>query len=164
MALLYHAANVSMHFSAFLIKCMPAGRGRIVLYIDETRPGNIIRPDNARAYNSIYWTLLEFPAWYRARDELGWIPFASIMTKDLQAAGTNVAEVMKVVMRIFWGPTDGDWNMEEPGMVVRHRGNPTRLRLTFAGFLGDAKSHAEVLSLKGSSGRMPCPNCLNCLG
>ena len=77
---------------------------------------------------------------------------------------SSIGELMKIVMRISFGPEDGDWNLAEPGMLVNHRGHKIRIRLRFAGFLGDAKSHAEVLSLKGSSGRMPCPNCLNCLG
>jgi hypothetical protein len=50
---------------------------RLALYIDEVVPGNVRRPDDGRAYNAVYWTFIDFPAWFLASQH-GWFPLCYI--------------------------------------------------------------------------------------
>ena len=54
-AFLYLACTESMYFFPFLFTYSCAEIGRLCFYMDGTRPGNVLRPDLARAFNSIYW-------------------------------------------------------------------------------------------------------------
>ena len=165
MALVHQCCKVSQPFASFLLSCLRGGtQGSIVLYIDMTTPGNNLRPEVARSYYGCYWTLLEFPSWYRAQDALGWIPFACIMATDLKASGTSIAALMKHIIRIFFSPDDGNWNFSNPGIRVPYAGAMRHISFNFAGFLGDVASHAEVLGLKGASGLKPCPCCMDVVG
>ena len=38
---------------------------RIGIYVDDSRPGNNLRPDQGRKYYAYYWTFLELPDWFR---------------------------------------------------------------------------------------------------
>ena len=53
-AWLYTIATQAPAFLAFMLHFLESNVARIVFYIDETRPGNILRPDMARAFHSIY--------------------------------------------------------------------------------------------------------------
>lgn len=51
-----------------------AGSVRIAFYMDETTPGNVLRPDHGRSLACFYWTLMELPSWFRSR-HCGWFYF-----------------------------------------------------------------------------------------
>ena len=60
-ALLFKLCTVNVAFATFLKSCCKGGRARVIIYADETRPGNVLRPDKGRALQCLYWTLAEFP-------------------------------------------------------------------------------------------------------
>ena len=55
-------------FGAFFQQCVaPCGHASIVMYSDETQPGNQLHPDSKRKLVCFYWTVLEFPGWFLNR-------------------------------------------------------------------------------------------------
>ena len=70
-AWLWLLCTQTTHYCAFLRHCVAAGPARVVLYADEATPGNQLRPDKARSYYAIYWTIAEYPDWLRSRHG-GW--------------------------------------------------------------------------------------------
>ena len=87
-AFLFLACKLSQMFASFLYACTVKAGGilRFALYLDKAVPGNDKRPDGGRGTQCVYWTCLEFPAWFRSR-RCGWLPFAYILQKDLKNAG-----------------------------------------------------------------------------
>ena len=48
------AQAFAKHFSSALVNCC----GRLVLQIDEAKPGEAMRPDQGRPFHDAYWTLI----------------------------------------------------------------------------------------------------------
>ena len=44
-----------------------AGFARIIFYMDEATPGNVLRPDAGRTLACFYWSFMELPSWFRSR-------------------------------------------------------------------------------------------------
>ena len=82
-AWLYTAAHVSATYCGFLRNWLAGNICQVVLYEDECTPGNIRRFDKGRKYIAIYWSVLDFPHWFRTR-HIGWIPLCFIQTKRLK--------------------------------------------------------------------------------
>ena len=70
-ALLWILCKQTPHYFACLRHCVAAGPARVVLYLDEAVPGNQLRPDKARSFYAIYWTLADYPDWFLSRHG-GW--------------------------------------------------------------------------------------------
>ena len=87
-ALLHRAAELSAEFGTFVAACIQAngGEGHVVWYSDECKPGNALRPEPARTFNGIYWTLAEFPDWYRNKCDTAWMPCAYVLSAELKHA------------------------------------------------------------------------------
>lgn len=46
-----------------------AATDNVVMYADEIKPGNVLRPDKGREQLCFYWTLKELPSWFVSRDQ-----------------------------------------------------------------------------------------------
>lgn len=78
-AMLCHCLTTYYMLLHFLANCRkPGGLLTIILYLDEATPGNQLRPDNGRACQCVFWSILEFPQWFRSRN-LGWLPFSYVL-------------------------------------------------------------------------------------
>ena len=55
-ALLFQLCTVSVAFATFLKSCCKGGRVRVIIYADETRPGNALRPDLQCLVRATPWT------------------------------------------------------------------------------------------------------------
>jgi len=122
-ALLHQVSQRSPYFGGFVVKCVNRDTGRIILYIDSTTPGNQNRPDHGRSYDGIYWTIAQFPGWFRTQGGIGWIPFAFVPKVDLEKAGCSQAVLMDKVMRLFWNPVEGEFNLERAGVRINAQGH-----------------------------------------
>ena len=77
-ALLNRLSIMSDTFGPFLRECLQGRRGTIGFYMDEVVPRNQLRPEKARTYQAIYWSLLQFPNWFRTRENaIGWFTILS---------------------------------------------------------------------------------------
>ena len=101
-ALLEHAASISL-FSEFLAKLVASDPDHmldIVYYLDKATPGNDKRPDHGRSCQCVYFTFLQFPAWFRSRRN-GWIPFTYILVEDQKEATLTDPMLVRFLVRTF---------------------------------------------------------------
>jgi hypothetical protein len=158
-ALVYMLSQISTEFSDLmrdiiskLNSASPALN--ILLYIDECRPGNVLRPDKGRALQHILWTFVEFPEWLTVRDQ-GWFTFGCIRTSAIATLPSHISCLMKHVVHSFlnFGTTGG--------MVASPTSGPLLFKAKLAGVLGDEKGLKEVFGSKGPGGTKPCLSCKN---
>ena len=81
--LLHHAMSSSGEFAANLLEAQRVSATnvlRICVYMDKSRPGNELRPDEARNMQCIYFNFIDLPAWFRSRG-CGLCPFLYVLQK-----------------------------------------------------------------------------------
>jgi hypothetical protein len=158
-ALVYMLSQISAGFSALMHNIIGKLNSNspelnILLYIDECRPGNVLRPDKGRALQHILWTFVEFPEWLTVRDQ-GWFTFGCIRTSAIATLPGHISCLMKHVAKslLNFGTTGG--------MVAAPNSEPLLFKAKLAGFLGDEKGLKEVFGTKGPGGTKPCVSCKN---
>ena len=82
-AWLWVLCTQTAHYLAFLRHCVAAGPARVILYLDEAVPGNQLRPDKARSFYAIYWTLADYPDWFLSRHG-GWHDVCQIRVSTVE--------------------------------------------------------------------------------
>jgi len=158
LALLYHLATISTAFGDLMAESVvPGVPMRVVIYIDEICPGNPLRPDKARTLQAIYWCLADWPQWVLQRTA-AWPCFGTIRSSIVKDLPGGVAQLMKLILNVFWPPT-GDSFMN--GVTIFVRSMPIIVTGIFAGFLADEKAHKELTGTKGASGSKICITCNN---
>ena len=143
-----------------------ARAGRVVIYGDEVRPGNVHRPDTARLYTGIYWTLMELPDWFR-NSQAAWFPLCYLRATAVQQFEAGLSQVMVSLLEAMWSPVEGGENLAREGLRVPLAEEPLaflHFRLTFASWLGDEKFLKEVTCAMGASGVKMCFCCMNAVG
>ena len=162
MALIFKMASIRPEFGDLLHKaCVQDGYMDLVLYFDEIKPGNILRPDSGRAQLCIYFTFGNLPHWARSR-AWGWWHFGSFPMKLLAKVPAGASFLMARVLDVFFGRTsslsfaDGVPCIASCGAFV--------LRAHFKTLVADEKALKEAWSLKGASGTKPCYECANVVG
>ena len=163
-ALLHHASVTCKCFGPFLEAC--AGRAphnvlNVVVYVDKATPGNDKRYDEGRASDCIYWTLLEYPRWYRARLD-GWAVLAYPTKFDMHAAGVTDSMLLRWAVSVFFGSRT--WCLNTVGIRINVAGRPVKLRCRFSSFLADFEAHQYGFSFKGAAASVPCPMHRNVMG
>ena len=100
LALLWTMASASEGFGMFLLACLGGAAGDFILYLDDVRPGNILRPDPGRVYYSILWSLAQYPRWYASR-ELGWLPLCFVRTTQLDRIDGGISQVIAALLQVL---------------------------------------------------------------
>ena len=158
------AAELSQPFNKFLQRHLPK-KASISIYNDETTPGNQHRPDNARSYTALKWTLLDLPTWFRERKH-GWFRFGYILTDDLvKMLGGPAALAVAMLLEFF--PASSGFSFEHTGMKLPEAEagrQEYHFNAEFTFFIVDEKAGKEDLDLKGAGGAKPCSWCKNILG
>ena len=164
-AFLYHACMLSQMFASFLFECTAKAAGgvlRFVIYLDKATPGNDKRADGGRATQCVYWTCLEFPAWFRSR-RCGWLPSTYILQKDLKDAGIIDSQLMRLWVHTFD-------NEEAPpnitaGFALPNGGRTWVLKGRCCVFVADWEQHIRGFNFIGYNGLIPCGGiCKNVIG
>ena len=144
-AFLYYSCASTPYFS-FLVATLGARLlGRLVFYLDETKPGNVLRPNAARAMIGIFWGIADLPDWWRAKTAF-WFVFAHVPTITMRRIKGGASAVFLRILQVFWS-SEGH-NMERLGVRVRRR--VLRFRYGFA--IVDEKAEKEIFGLKGAGG------------
>ena len=160
-ALLHYLCSVSPDFASLLGSVASASHDRtlrLVLYADEVTPGNVLRPDAGRKFWAIYWTVCEFPEFFR-RSEDSWFTVATIRSKFLETIPGGLSAVMKEFLKHVWLPETG--NLATTGLMVPVPGGRQWFRATFCGFCADEAALKTIYNVKGASGTRPCLLCKN---
>ena len=109
-----------MGFGRFLLSCLGGAAGDFILYLDDVRPGNILRPDPGRVYYSILWSLAQYPRWYAAMMQ-GWPPLCFVQSIQLDRIDGGISRVIAALMQVLWDANAGD---ARPGTVGCARRGP----------------------------------------
>ena len=161
LALVFLLSTLSEAFGKLMSDIIAGNRTlSVILYCDEFRPGNVLRPDKGRGTQNILWIFSDFPDWFVCRAD-AWFQFGVMRTSTLLEEGDGAASaLMRKVLKTFWC-TEGGPNLQIGGGLVQH-GNDTLLyKARFGGFLGDEKGMKEVFNSKGPAGMKPCLSCKN---
>ena len=160
LALLYHLTEQSCGLRAamhiMLSKLADGDLLRFILFIDECRPGNVLRPDKGRALQHILWSFVEWPEWLSVREQ-GWFTFGCIRSVAIETLPAGTSNLMKHVLHVF------DEMKVTGGMIagLLENDGPKLFKGRFAGFLGDEKGLKGVYNTKGPSGTKCCLSCKN---
>ena len=104
LALIYMLTQVSIGFAKLLKDTVDThGMLSIVLFVDEIRPGNVLRPDLGRATQDIFWTFAEFPDWYVVKDD-AWLVFGGIRSAIVNKIEGDMSLLMANVLHVFFSP------------------------------------------------------------
>ena len=163
-ALLRMLTERSDHYGKFLTDCLASGHGSVILYSDKTVPGNALRPDKGRAFFAVYWTLAEFPAWFRKSHDHGWFCLANAFVDDTCKAGVTHSNLLATCLRMFWPTGPDTWNFDSVGIHILRSGRPIHIRLKFHGILADDEGLWEAASWKTASSYKLCLACRNIVG
>ena len=116
-ALLWLLCTQTTHYFACLRHCVAAGPARVVLYVDEATPGNQLRPDRARSYYAIYWSIAEYPDWCRSRHG-GWHDLCQTKVSTVEDIPGGISAVTSKVLELFWSPDPNELNFERLGVLL----------------------------------------------
>lgn len=130
---------------------------RLVLYIDEIRPGNPLRPDKCRQTQCVYWTFADLPDQLLVQSDT-WFLAATARSTLVDKIPGKVSGFMRCLLNLFFAETGH--NMTR-GVTLGNSGATAMLTAEFSGFLGDEKALKEIFCLKGATGTKPCVTCLN---
>jgi len=158
-AFLFQAALENIEFCKFLTFCQsksPNNILRLGLYLDEVMPGNQMRPDRGRACQNVYFTIIDFPAWFIAR-HCGWMPFSFIRIEDQKTSGLSDSAIMVFALSRF--RVEGVSNCD---FILIVHGNRLCFKVELE--LADWPQHKKTFNLKGHNGSVCCYWCANCLG
>ena len=170
LALLWMMASASEWFGMLFLDCLGGDAGDFILYLDDVRPGNVLRPDQGRVYYSIMWSLAQYPRWYASR-RLGWLPLCDVQSKQLDRIDGGISQIIATLLQVLWDPNAGDarqcarlrpaMNLASLGVRLPCRGAHRIVRLRFRAILADEKGLHEACMSKGASGIKPCLCCMN---
>jgi hypothetical protein len=162
-AILWAATQACPAASEFYHKHLcKASHARIAIHFDEARLGNILRPDAGRSFQSLSWTLMDLPRWFRVRIA-GWFPCTFMPGGEI--SGKDMSLALCAVLRMFFAE-DGGFNLDSIGIELTTRdGQVYVFKARADTLIADMKAIDEVLCLKGSSSYRPCgASCHNVVG
>lgn len=158
--LLYQLSKESVFFGSFLMRALAGERAQVVIYSDEAMPGNQKRPDDGRKFLAVYWTICQFPDFFRVRSLCGWLPFCYLQMSDIEDSGCSLSHISRMILKVFW---TGPLCMSSTGFPMLVDGATRYLQAEFCGFLADERGEKYTLSVKGATGTHPCACCKNVL-
>ena len=95
-------ASASDEFGILFVGCLDGALGYFILYLDDVRPSNILRPDPGRVYYSILWSLAQYPPWYFSR-LLVWLPRCFVQKNKLDRIDGGISQVISALIQELWG-------------------------------------------------------------
>lgn len=146
-----------------LLGDMVKGNGgpRVVIYMDEIKPGNVLRPDPSRQVACWYWTLMNLPSWFHTRRE-GWFYFGCFPTKLLSKLVGGYSYLCGRMLEFFFEKLE-PLNFKI-GFPCKSTSGLFLCQAELAAILSDEKALKELWGLRGASGTKPCCLCQNILG
>eukprot|EP00438_Fugacium_kawagutii_P006671 Skav225123 [mRNA] locus=scaffold1239:313913:321795:+ [translate_table: standard] len=148
-----HKVNSCHFFKACLqeaLRSSPDGLD-IVVFWDESVPGNVLAPDLRRKSGLTYFSFLQLPVLWR---NTCWMTLAVARSQDLQSLPEGYTRYVTAVLQNMVTET-------KDGFMVEIDERPTLVRLRRLLFLADADGIRLGLGNKGAAGLKPCFRCAN---
>ena len=157
---LKYFCEMSTEFGRVFEECVLAHEGEpldIIVYYDEIVPGNVLRPDNARKLQAIYWSIRQFPQEF-LRSCAAWLPLGVMRSVTVKRFKAQFSSALKeIVDAIISNSRLGE------GIVIAIAGKPMLFLATITNNLADGAALKESLYVKGPAGTQPCASCKNVL-
>ena len=164
-ALFHYATETYSEFFHLLTKVMgssPHGLIDFVYFLHKAKPGSERRPDDARAAQCMYWTVLQFPAWFKSRRN-GWIPFAYVTVTGQKQVNLKDTVLVRWLIRTF-DSNEAQLAFTKGFGVPGPGGAVLTVRASGQLMMQDWEQHVKVFNLKGYNASMPCGVCKNVMG
>ena len=125
---------------------------RLVLYVDEITPGNVLRPDNHRKISAFYYSWIELGDFLR--NEEAWL-LAGVLRTDV--AKNTCGGISAAVRGLLSAAFTGDLSVSSAGIPI----NGNMFFCRFCRLLADDAAGKAVWGVKGAAGLRCCMDCLN---
>ena len=158
-ALLWWLVQHLVYFRKFFCANVRGEVGKVVLYEDEATPGNKLHWHNPREMLCWYWTLAQFPAWYRSRKH-GWFVLGYIKTPILKTVVGGASGMAKQILHFLWSSTKFNF---DKGIFLSYDDVEFKFRARLHCIIVDGLAEKKLCSLKGASGMKCCADCKNVL-
>jgi hypothetical protein len=156
-ALLWVLCTGYEKFSRFLFKYV-SGLAGIVMYHDETTPGNQMHHDKyAREVLCWYWSIAELPGWFRARRS-GWLVLGYIQTRVLATVQGGVSGMTRHILHYMWNPSGFNFTL---GIYLPVGDGRRRFSAKLLCFILDGLAEKKMVGVKGAGGLKCCTDCKN---
>lgn len=136
------------------------GGPRLAIYMDEIKPGNVLRPDQGRSVACFYWTFANLPGWYQCRQH-GWFFFACFPVHKVDKLEGGYTGLFTKMLEIFL--ENDPWNFQV-GFPCASVSGTFVCKAPFCMLLADEKAMVAMWSFRGASGTKPCFRCQNVVG
>ena len=123
---------------------------RLAFYMDEIKPGNVLRPDASRTISCWYFTLLDLPPWFQTHQE-GWFFFGCFPTKYIQGP-SDYSHLFRLILEVFFSGAlsfDGGFPLKSSQGIFLFQARMGAL-------MCDEKALCQLWGLRGASGTKPC--------
>ena len=137
-----------------LVAALQGSPGNVVVYVDATTPGNPLRPDKGRTVNRIFWSIAEFPDWFRAR-RCNLLMLANISHSDMIRIEGGDSELMCKFMDVCWS-LEG-LNFERLGIKIQAR----LVKLQYGFMILDEKAEKYIFGVRGAGATRMYMSCGN---
>ena len=161
-ALLSHLCATCLPFATHLAKCMRSNPPpwKVILYSDEVTPGNVLRHDNTRKLQALYWTFKELGPAANAAEHY-WFNLGVCRSDVVKKLRGRMSFFVKTALQTFQEPVKliAGWQLR----LCSEDASVHRAMLTGAVdmILADEAALKDMLDFKGASGTVPCPLCAN---
>ena len=127
----------------------------LILYFDETVPGDSLRLDVPKKFMAVYCSIKELGPTVLKHEKV-WMPLATVRTNVLQHIRGGWAIMLRLLLRhLFLGDMSISYGVHAP--ALRHR----IVFLGLSNVLADAAALKQAWGAKGASGTIPCLECIN---
>ena len=111
-ALLYYLSSISSAFAALMSETVSRVSSplKMVIYSDEIKPDNPLRPDNGRGTQSIYWCFTDWPQWALQRAAV-WLLLGVIRTTLVDEMPGGESGLMRFVLNVCFRVTSPSFTL-----------------------------------------------------
>lgn len=150
------------HFAKFMFDrlaenpCSAQSPWRVVLYSDEITMGNVLKHDNRRKVQAVYWTFAEFGSDFLG-SEHAWFVLCTLRSKTVSRLRGGMSELMKELLHLFIDPR----SHLQAGVLLRSANASAILFGSLSIMVSDESALKHTWSVKGASGSLCCMLCRN---
>jgi hypothetical protein len=161
-SILQHAVSVSKQFGS-LVKATaqrssmtPTTRMKICLYSDEVAPGNVMKHDNRRRLQCVYWALMDTGP-LALMDEDNWFLLTAVRSNVVSRLPGGMGQLMENMISCFFKAGASF----EDGILLNTGDGPFLVFAEINTKLGDESALKMCFDVKGASGSLICMLCRN---
>ena len=140
------------------LPCTPINPWSLIVYADETIPGDPLRLDHLRKFMAVYVSLKEFGPMLLKHEKV-WMLVVILRTSIIKKIDGKWSGCVRAWLRKL---LLAEGNVKDGVSLRTLKGNLMFLKI--GNLLGDEEALRATLCHKGASGAMPCVQCLNVTG